>query len=40
MELYLILIIVVVAFVTFTAILRRYKRCPSDKILEIGRAHV
>ena len=35
MELYLILIIVVVAFVTFTAILRRYKRCPSDKILVI-----
>ncbi len=35
MELYLILIIVFVLFVTFTAILRRYKRCPSDKILVI-----
>ncbi len=35
MELYLILIIVVVLFVTFTAILARYKRCPSDKILVI-----
>ena len=35
MELYLILIIVAVVFVTFTAILRRYKRCPSDKILVI-----
>jgi flotillin len=35
MELYLILIIVAVIFVTFTAILRRYKRCPSDKILVI-----
>ena len=35
MELYLILIIVFVVFVTFTAILRRYKRCPSDKILVI-----
>ena len=31
----LILIIVAVAFVTFTAILRRYKRCPSDKIMVI-----
>ena len=30
MELYLILIIVGVLFVTFTAILARYKRCPSD----------
>ena len=35
MELYLILIIVAMVFVTFTAILRRYKRCPSDKILVI-----
>ncbi len=35
MPLYLILIIVFVAFVTFAAILRRYRRCPSDKILVI-----
>ena len=35
MQLYLILIIVVVLFVTFSAILRRYRRCPSDKILVI-----
>ena len=35
MGLNLILIIVVVLFVTFAAILRRYKRCPSDKILVI-----
>ena len=35
MELYLILVIVFVVFVTFTAILKRYKRCPSDKILVI-----
>ena len=35
MELYLILIIVGVLFVTFTAILARYKRCPSDKVLVI-----
>ena len=35
MELYLVLIIVAVVFVTFTAILARYKRCPSDKILVI-----
>lgn len=35
MELYLILILVAVVFVTFTAILNRYKRCPSDKILVI-----
>ncbi len=35
MELYLILIIVAVIFVTIAAILRRYKRCPSDKILVI-----
>lgn len=32
---YLILIIVAVCFVTLTAILKRYKRCPSDKILVI-----
>jgi len=31
----LILIIVFVVFVTFAAILRRYKRCPSDKVLVI-----
>ena len=35
MELYLVLIIVGVLFVTFTAILARYKRCPSDKVLVI-----
>ena len=35
MSLYLILILVVVLFVTFAAILARYKRCPSDKILVI-----
>ncbi len=35
MELYLILIIVAVFFVTLSAILKRYKRCPSDKILVI-----
>ena len=35
MQLYLILIIVAVVFVTFAAILARYKRCPSDKILVI-----
>ena len=35
MGLSLILIIVFVLFVTFTAILRRYKRCPSDKVLVI-----
>ena len=35
MELYLILILVAVFFVTLSAILRRYKRCPSDKILVI-----
>ena len=35
MELYLVLIIVAIVFVTFTAILSRYKRCPSDKILVI-----
>ena len=35
MESYLILIIAAVVFVSFTAILRRYKRCPSDKILVI-----
>ena len=32
---YLILIIVAVLFVTLAAILRRYRRCPSDKILVI-----
>ena len=31
----IILIIVVVLFVTFTAVLKRYKRCPSDKIMVI-----
>ena len=31
----LILIIVAVVFVSFAAIIRRYKRCPSDKILVI-----
>ncbi|MBQ7622224.1 MAG: flotillin family protein [Bacteroidales bacterium] len=35
MPIYLIFIIVIVAFVTFSAILARYKRCPSDKILVI-----
>jgi len=35
MSLYLILIIVFVLFVTFAAILRRYRRCPSDRILVI-----
>ena len=35
MSLYLILIIVAVVFVSFAAILARYKRCPSDKILVI-----
>ena len=35
MEIYVILIIVAVVFVTLSAILRRYKRCPSDKILVI-----
>ena len=35
MQLYLLLIIVVVAFVSFAAILARYKRCPSDKVLVI-----
>ncbi|MCR5017310.1 MAG: flotillin family protein [Bacteroidales bacterium] len=32
---YLILIIVAVVFVTLSAILKRYRRCPSDKILVI-----
>ena len=32
---YIILIAVVVLFVTLSAILRRYRRCPSDKILVI-----
>ena len=31
----LILILVAVLFVTLAAILRRYRRCPSDKILVI-----
>ena len=35
MGLELIIIIVAVVFVTFAAILKRYKRCPSDKILVI-----
>jgi len=35
MEMYLLPIIIFVVFVTFSAILRRYKRCPSDKILVI-----
>ena len=35
MELSLILIIVAVIFVTFSAILKRYRRCPSDKVLVI-----
>jgi len=35
MELYLILIIVAVIIVSFSAILKRYKRCPSDKVLVI-----
>ena len=39
----IILIVVAVVFVTFAAILRRYRRCPSDKILVIygktGRNH-
>ena len=33
MDISLILILVAVLFVTFTAILRRYKRCPSDKVI-------
>lgn len=33
--LYLIVVIVAVLFVTFAAILSRYKRCPSDKILVV-----
>jgi flotillin len=35
MELSLILIIVAVVFVTFSAILKRYRRCPSDKVMVI-----
>ena len=35
MAIYLILIIVFVLIVTLSAILRRYKRCPSDKVLVI-----
>ena len=34
-QLYLILIFVAVLFVTLAAILKRYRRCPSDKILVI-----
>ena len=34
-QIYLILIIIAVAFVTLAAILKRYRRCPSDKILVI-----
>lgn len=34
-SLYLIIVIVAVLFVTFAAILSRYKRCPSDKILVV-----
>lgn len=34
-EMYLIIVIVAVLFVTFAAILSRYKRCPSDKILVV-----
>lgn len=35
MELSLILIIVAAIFVTFAAILKRYRRCPSDKVMVI-----
>ena len=35
MDISLILILVAVLFVTFAAILKRYKRCPSDKIMVI-----
>ena len=35
MEIYVILIIVAVIFITISAILRRYRRCPSDKVLVI-----
>ena len=34
-QIVLILILVFVVIVTFSAILRRYRRCPSDKILVI-----
>lgn len=34
-SIYLVVIIVAVLFVTFAAILSRYKRCPSDKILVV-----
>ncbi|MBQ9192118.1 MAG: flotillin family protein [Bacteroidales bacterium] len=34
-QLYIILILVAVLFVTLAAILKRYRRCPSDKILVI-----
>ena len=35
MEIYVILIIVAVVFITISAILKRYRRCPSDKVLVI-----
>ena len=35
MEIYVILILVAVIFITISAILKRYRRCPSDKILVI-----
>ena len=35
MELSLILIVVAVIFVTFSAILKRYRRSPSDKVMVI-----
>ena len=35
MEIYVILIIVAVIFITISAILKRYRRCPSDKVLVI-----
>jgi flotillin len=31
----LVVVIVVVFFVTFSSILKRYKRCPSDKVLVV-----
>ena len=34
-QFYLILIVVLVLFVTLAAILKRYRRCPSDNILVI-----
>ena len=35
MGIYLTLIVVAVAFITISAILKRYRRCPSDKVLVI-----